>query len=342
MAETFLRDYPALNRFVLSDVQPTGVTIGSGAYGSVEEVTVPVGGAAKTIHGALQQEKTTEPSKIAADFVRECELMSTIRHPNVVQFFGVAFFRDSALPSLVMERMLVNLDELLTSEALPDALLSTAIKCSILRDVACGLAYLHERSPPIIHRDLSAKNILLNAEMVAKIADLGVARIAPRARAAATMTKGPGTLVYMPPEAFAPTAKAEKSKYDASIDAFSFGIVTIFTISGRFPCDILEPTYFDRKVGALAARTELERRSEYVRDVKERLVGGRENHPLIRLIEQCLRNDPLERPSARVLLHLLEEAKGCIGDDTESEFKKRQLVQGQSNSTYVSELNVAL
>ena len=58
--------------------------------------------------------------------------------------------------------------------------------------------------------------------MVAKIADLGVARNLPAGRNAVTMTKGPGALVYMPPEAFAPTQSSnEKSKYDASIDIFS-------------------------------------------------------------------------------------------------------------------------
>ena len=344
MADKFLHDYPALKPFVLSDVQLTGVTIGSGAYGAVEEVAVPVGAAAKTIFGILQQsDPKTAESKVTADFVRECELMSNIRHPNIVQFFGIAFFRDSRLPSLVMERMITDLHGLLTQSKLPPEPVhfSTAIKCSILRNVACGLAYLHERWPPIIHRDLSARNVLINSEMVAKIADLGVARIAPRAKAAATMTMGPGTLVYMPPEAFAP-AKAEKSKYDASIDVFSFGVITIFTLSERFPCDLLEPTYFDTRSGALTARTELERRREYVQDVKERLLDGGREHPLIRLIQQCLHNDPLKRPSARVLLHLLEEAKGCTRDDEESESKKRQLMQcatqNQSNGTQVKTL----
>ena len=342
MAEKFIRDYPALKPFVLSDVRSTDIVIGGGAYGRVEEVAVPVSAAAKTIYDILQESDAmtaAETSKIAADFVRECEIMSTLRHPNVVQFFGVAFFRDSRLPSLVMERMFMNLHELLVPETqLKSAnALSMAIKCSILSNVACGLAYLHERSPPVIHRDLSARNILLNSEMEAKIGDLGVARIAPRARTAATMTKGPGTLVYMPPEAFAP-AKPEKSKYDASIDVFSFGVVTIFTITETFPCDLLEPTYYDGKSGVLAARTELERRTEYVQDAKQRLQAfGLEQHPLIRLIEQCLHNDRLQRPSARVVLHLLEEAKCCIGDK-ESEEEKHQLLQAlqrQPNRTKV-------
>ena len=125
--------------------------------------------------------------------------MSTLRHPNIVQFLGVAFFPGSRLPALVMERLLTSLHDLLDPELdpppppdAPKRFLPLSLKCSILQNVANGLAFLHERSPPIIHRDLSARNVLLNSEMVAKIVDLGVARIAPRMRAAATMTKGPG------------------------------------------------------------------------------------------------------------------------------------------------------
>ena len=80
----------------------------------------------------------------------------------------------------------------------PKPFFPLCLKESILYDVAKGLTYLHEKSPPIIHRDLSAKNVLLNTAMVA---DLGVARIVPHVRAAATMTKGPGNIIYMPQEA---------------------------------------------------------------------------------------------------------------------------------------------
>ena len=74
--------------------------------------------------------------------------------------------------------------------------------------------------------------------MVAKIADLGVARIIPRMRAAATMTKGPGAIIYMPPEAMEEKPDDEdvsKAKYDASIDMFYFGVVSIFTLCQIFP-----------------------------------------------------------------------------------------------------------
>ena len=330
MEEDFLRDHPELRPFVLSDVQLTGTTIGGGAYGQVEEVAFPVEAAAKTIHAILQG-GPNELSKAVAEFVRECQLMSATRHPNVVQFLGVAFFPGSRLPALVMERLLTSLHDLLDPDTPPPpgapsplAFFSVVLKCSVLHNVACGLAYLHERSPPVIHRDLSARNVLLNSEMVAKIADLGVARIVPRMRVAATMTKGPGALIYMPPEVF-----EEKSKYDASIDIFSLGVVTIFTIGGTFPCDPLASTYVNERSGLLVARTELQRRIGYMAGVNQQLRACgqlRGDHPLIRLIQQCLQNLPAKRPGIGEVLRLLEEAKAGFRDG-ESERNRRDLVQ---------------
>ena len=333
MAEEFLRDNPGLRPFVLSDVQLTGTNIGSGAYGTVDEVASPVAAAAKTIHPILQGGL----SKAASEFVRECQLMSTLSHPNMVQFLGVAFFPGSRLPALVMERLLTSLHDLLAPDTQPPrdavpplAFFSMALKCFVLQDVARGLAYLHGQSPPIIHRDLSARNVLLNSGMVGKIADLGVARIAPRMGAAATMTKGPGALIYMPPEAFAPAKSSkEMSKYDANIDIFSLGVVTIFTVSETFPCDPLAPTYTDEKSGLLVARTELQRRSEYMRyvDIKLRACGQlRADHPFVRLIQHCLHNLPAKRPVIYEVQRLLEEARAGFGDG-ESERYRHDLVQ---------------
>ena len=328
MEEYFLRDHPELRPFVLSDVQLTGTTIGGGAYGQVEEVVFPVEAAAKTIHAILQG-GPNELSKAAAEFVRECQLMSAVRHPNVVQFLGVAFFPGSRLPALVMERLLTSLHDLLDPDtppppgASPLAFFSVVLKCSVLHNVACGLAYLHGRSPPVIHRDLSARNVLLNSEMVAKIADLGVARIVPRMRAAATMTTGPGASVYMPPEASAPA----ESNTEKSI--FSLGVVTIFTIGGTFPCDPLPYTYVNEETGLVVGRTELQRRSRYMAGVNQQLrVCGqlRGDHPLIRLIEQCLQNLPAARPGIGEVLRLLEEARAGFRDG-ESERNRRDLVR---------------
>ena len=162
-----------------------------------------------------------------------------------------------------------------------------------------------------------------------------MARIVPRnMRAAATMTKAPGASVYMPPEAIAPAKSNEqKSKYDASINIFSFGVVTIFTIGEVFPCDPLAPNYLDEETGLLIARTELQRRSEYMRSVNTQLRACGQlhgDHPLIQLIQQCLHNGPHKRPNIREVLHLLEEAIAGVRDE-ESERNKEELVRGLQN-----------
>ena len=339
MADRFLDAHPGLRPYVLSNLQLTGTVIGGGAYASVEEVTVPLCGAAKRVHDVLMNS-----SKISIQFAEELQLMSTLHHPNIVQFLGLYFFPDSRLPALVMERLLTSLHDLLdpeTDEAQPPpagptplSFFNLDLKCTVLHNVASGLAYLHERTPPVIHRDLSAKNVLLTSGMVAKLADLGVARIVPHLRVAATMTKAPGASVYMPPEAIAPSASSdEKSKYDASIDVFSLGVVTIFTVGETFPCNPLAPTYLNEESGMLIARTELQRRSEYMRNVNTQLRACGQlcgDHPIIRLIQQCLNNSARKRPNIDEVLGLLEEARAGIRDE-ESERNKLELVQALQN-----------
>ena len=337
MAE-LLRDIPELQQFLLPNVRLTGVRIGAGAYGSVEEVAVPGAVcAAKNIHEVFLDRSEipeSEVRKSAAQFVRECQLMSTLRHPNIVQFLGVCFLPGSRLPTLVMERLLTSLHDLLDPETdtppppdAPKPFFPLSLKCSILHNVACGLAYLHERSPPIIHRDLSARNVLLNSGMVAKIADLGVARIVPRMRVAVTMTKGPGAIIYMSPEAMEskPAEKEEekdkKSKYDASIDIFSFGVVAIFTLCQTFPCDLLAHTYRDER-RIIIGRSELERRERYMRMIYRVL---REKHPLLQMIDGCL-DFPEDRPSIREVLRLLEEARAEVRDE-QTDMNKLELLR---------------
>ena len=167
-----------------------------------------------------------------------------------------------------------------------------------------------------------------------KLADLGVARIVPRMRDAATMTKAPGASVYMPPEAIAPTeSNDEKSKYDASIDIFSFGVVTIFSVGETFPCDPLAATYFNEETGMVIGRTELQRRGRYMQNVNTQLRACgqlRGDHPLLRLIQQCLHNSARKRPNINEVLGLLEEARAGIRDE-DSERNIVELVQALQN-----------
>ena len=276
--------------------------------------------AAKKIHDFFQDPRQMPREgveKSASEFVRECQLMSTLRHPHIVQFLGVCFLPGSRMPSLVMEKLASSLHDILDPEPEPPTkpFIPISLKRSVLHDVSRGLSFLHSHSPPIIHRDLSARNVLLNEGMVAKLADLGMARIVPRLRVS-TMTKAPGASIYMPPEAL-----EDKSRYDVTIDIFSLGILAIFTLSQMFP-DPLAAAYMDvnRK---MVGRTELERRGIYMQEVRRQF---REGHPLVHMIQRCLNNIIEERPTIQQVMEWLEEATAEV-EDGEYDTNKLSLTQ---------------
>ena len=139
---------------------------------------------------------------------------------------------------------------------------------------------------------------------MAKIADLGMARIVPHMRGAATMTKAPGASVYMPPEAL-----ENESKYDVSIDIFSMGVVALFTLSQMFPKP-LSAAFMDDS-GRMVGCTELERRAEYMQEVLRQFPQG---HPFVDLIQQCLKNRITKRPSIQEVQQWLEEGRVRVED----------------------------
>ena len=331
-----VRDHPELQQLMIHGVTLTEKTLGSGSYGTVEEVAL-AGAlcAAKKVHGFLTK---VDPKWLAKDmanrnmqkFVSECKMMNRLRHPNIVQFLGI--WISQADLYLVMEKMLTSLHDMLEPDDQPKPNIPLGLKYSILQDIAQGLAYLHKQNPPVIHRDLSARNVLLNSAMVAKIADMGMARIMPD-KNAATMTKQPGASVYMPPEAL-------EDRYDTAIDLFSLGVVAMFLLTQEFPKDLKPATYTDEVKGTLVARTELERREKYAPKLYCIFL---KSHPLIQLVESCLENSPKARPPIDQALELVGQAVATIGDKTHI-ISKLELLQlhHQKEQVLYMWLNVVL
>ena len=105
------------------------------------------------------------------------------------------------------------------------------------------------------------------------------------------------------------------------------------SVHETFPCNPLAHNYTDEKSGLLVARSELQRRTEYMTNVNAQLRAYgklRGDHPLLRLIQQCLQNLPSKRPGIHGVLHLLEEARAGIRDE-ESERNKHELVRALQN-----------
>ena len=276
---------------VYRNVKETGRQLGVGSYGIVVELTIQGEGkfAAKKLH----EVHITAVDKF--HFVKECKLMSELCHPNIVQFFGVCMLSLSTFPALVMELMDHSLEEVIENTA--DFPLETTI--SVFIDIANGLTYLHTHNPQVLHRNLTARKVLLNKLFKAKITDFDNSTIVNVTKECKTRTPAPGETVYMPPEALDP-----HSKYSDKLDTFSFGHLALYAIIREFPQNLLPATY-DATDGTLLARTEVERRSIYMEKLQSKLSS--QDHHLYRLVQLCLHNDPTKRPSSTKLLHWLQE-----------------------------------
>ena len=196
--------------------------------------------------------------------------------------------------------------------------------------MALGLRYLHEHSPPIIHRDLSANNVLLTSSMSGKISDLGVAKILNLTPAQMTQrmsTQAPGTPCYMPPEAL-----MARPTYTSKIDSYSYGVMVIHVLCGRwpFPADAFRPD--PQNPDVLVPVTELDRRAEYLRDIDQ-------DHPLMRLISQCVSNAPTRRPEASEILRQITATASRVPERHQNKIEMLQHWEGrvQSQQTEIQE-----
>ena len=263
-------------------VFPTGVELGHGSYGDVLEVEYK---------GKKYAAKKYRHKKTLPIFFREHEILSLRRHRNVVPYYGICKLATDDATVIVMERMEMNLSNYLDVQN--NVNISITRKSQILYDVACGLNHLHTQRPAVIHRDLTATNVLLDSKGVAKIADFGNSRLIDVTFTPELLTSNPGTLDYMSPEAI------EGGHYSDRLDIFSFGHLSIYVMIQSRPHPLLRGTY--RKRGRLMARTEVERRTLYLDKVKTKLPGG-EQHEMYSLIIRCLQDEPHCRPSCADIL----------------------------------------
>ena len=166
------------------------------------------------------------------------------------------------------------------------------VERSVLLDVASGLHYLHHQSPAVMHRDLTANNILLTSHMQAKISDLGQAKLLERT-STSRQTTVPGNLCYMPPEAM-----VSRPRYSTKIDIFSFGVLILHVVTHQWP---FRKKSLDQKTKKMVSLSEVEQRKVYLDKFDK-------ESPLRHLAEACLSNDPSKRPDA---MGLVEKLTAC-------------------------------
>ena len=288
-------------------------SLGIGSYGAVCKAKCDdLLCAAKIIHPtlfdptALQQIAPQREHRLPIRrFEQECEFMSVIRHPNIVQYLGM--FRDidtetvTHLPVLLMELMDDSLTHFLESSTQP---IPYHIQINICHDITLALSFLH--SNKIVHRDLSSNNVLLRGTTLAKVTDFGMARLGdinPQATRF-TNTMCPGADVYMPPEAV-----QDKPVYTDKIDCFSFGVIIVQILTRQFPkpgdrLQEIELNHPGLRAGTVLVRVpEVERRQNHISQIET-------NHSLLGIALDCLKDKDSERPSAHQLCERVVDLKG--------------------------------
>ena len=167
----------------------------------------------------------------------------------------------------------------------------TLIKITtILNDVCLGLQYLHSRTPPIVHRDLTPNNILLCYHFRAKITDLGVARTL-QATDTKTLTQAPGTDDFMPPEYL-----VDQPVYGLPLDIFSFGGIILYITTQQWPQPVPWMSVSINSDKKLTPTSELRPRQQYL----NKMIGTFVN--LKPLVISCLDDNPKNRPTVAEIL----------------------------------------
>ena len=190
----------------------------------------------------------TDPSK-QETLLREADLLASLRHPCICQFFGASRIGDNLV--MVMELLECSLHELIAQSS---TLIPVALCLRLAHETAQGIAYLHRNN--MLHRDIKPSNVVLDKLQHAKVCDFGLskpytlskellgdlsyllesdapksthsansAHSAGSSARSANSTYAVGTLRYMAPEVVQSTDEVVKIQYDASSDVYSFGIL---------------------------------------------------------------------------------------------------------------------
>ncbi|KAL9397535.1 hypothetical protein Peur_011788 [Populus x canadensis] len=201
--------------------------IGSGGYGSVYRAQLPSGKlvALKKLHRREAEEPAFDKS-----FKNEVELLTQIRHRSIVKLYGFCLHQRCMF--LVYEYMEKGSLFCALRNDVGAVQLKWMKRAHIIKDIAHALSYLHhDCNPPIVHRDISSSNVLLNSESKSFVADFGVARLLDPDSSNHTVLAG--TYGYIAPELAYTMAVTEKC------DVYIFGVVALETLMGRHPGDIL-------------------------------------------------------------------------------------------------------
>ncbi|KAJ6874275.1 MDIS1-interacting receptor like kinase 2-like isoform X1 [Populus alba x Populus x berolinensis] len=204
--------------------------IGNGGQGNVYKAMLPSGDvfAVKRLHPSEDNEFSKEYQ--LKNFKAEMYSLAEIRHRNVVKMYGFSSYSGSLF--FVYEFVERGSMGKLLNEEKEAKLWNWDLRLQAIKGVAHGLSYLHhDCTPAIVHRDISANNILLDAAFEPKISDFGTARLLSEGESNWTLPVG--SYGYMAPELASTGQVTEK------LDVYSFGVVALEVLMGKHPGEML-------------------------------------------------------------------------------------------------------
>lgn len=253
-----------------------------------------------------------ESQQGAQEFITEIELLSELRHSNLVPLIGYCLEGKEML--LVYEFMPNGTFKEHLYDT-PNSPLPWKKRLEICQGAARGLNYLHTGfNRPLIHRDVKTTNILLDENWVARVSDFGMSKLGQSNTAVSTAVKG--TWGYLDPEYHRRLKVTEKS------DVYSFGVILFEVLCGRKP---LDPLAAEEKFRlTLWARKCLEKGNVY--EIIDPNLKGKISRDCLKqyleLAAACINDQTKHRPTMtvveeklRFILQLQEEANGDRADD---------------------------
>ncbi|XP_019863834.1 PREDICTED: probable serine/threonine-protein kinase drkB [Amphimedon queenslandica] len=257
--------------------------LGRGAWGVVLMGQLRV--AVKQLHQAIENPHYLEI------LYREIDIMSQLRHPNLLQFIGAVLDDPSGYPLIITEVMDTSLRKAYENKELTPDPGCRPVILSIMHDVAVGLNYLHCLPDPIIHRDVSSGNVLLQSiagpnKWKAKVSDFGSANLAHKSN-----TRAPGAAAYSAPEVLQSIKSYDSKKQTTKMDVFSYGVLLCEIIVCRFP----DMDFFQDMLSQVKTIGARPRCNRYTQGIL-----------LHSLIDLCMNNDPLKRPTMNQIVEKLD------------------------------------
>ncbi|OWY96545.1 TKL protein kinase [Phytophthora megakarya] len=221
-------------------------------------------------------------------------MTASLDHPHIVSFVGVAW--DSLSDLCVVLEYMENGDLRTILNSFQTSNHPVGInrqKLMIALDLCQALTYLHSLMSPVIHRDLKSRNVLLDAEMNAKLSDFGISR----KRLDHTMTACVGTSLWMAPEVML------GERYDVKADMFSFGVVLSELDVHTMPYARASREILDSNGREMAGVTLFQRIALGTVQVE---FSQASPQSVVELGRACMRMDPSERPSAAEAMYTLQ------------------------------------